>query len=149
MNPHPGATVSGRCAIGERPFTCIQEMPLTDGGISSKAGGRFSAAAKLRNGDAAPIPAQLNACRKRRREIWFHGWLSILGIQTLLPSLWRLCAPRVLRRRLPLQRHFPFGCLLASGTCIRSLQWVGAGRIPGLHLYIAFERHECLGKFPS
>src|SRR5260370_42454650 len=149
MNPHPGATVSGRCAIGERPFTCNQEMPLTDGGISSKAGGRLSAAAKLRIGDAAPIPVQLNACRKRRREIWFQGWLSFLGIQPLLPSLWRLCAPRVLRRRLPLQRHFPFGFLLSSGGWIRSRQLVVAGRITGLHLYIAFESHECLGKFPS
>src|SRR5260370_41244474 len=130
MNPHPGATVSGRCAIGERPFTCIQEMPLTDGGISSKAGGRFSAAAKLRNGDAAPIPVQLNACRKRRREIWFQGWLSILGIQTLLPPLWGLCALRVLRRRLPLQRHSPFGFLLSSGACKRSRPLVVAASIP-------------------
>src|ERR1700683_2792254 len=87
MNPQPAPTVSGKYISGESPATWVQEMPLTDGGISSKAAGEsFKPRIPLQAGEtrvpprAPPIPDQPSICRKRRRVTAFHHSLRVFDI---------------------------------------------------------------------
>ncbi|HEX7892606.1 MAG TPA: hypothetical protein VF447_00350, partial [Terriglobales bacterium] len=61
----PAPTVSGKCAIGERPFTWVHEMPDAEDGTCTKAG--VCSAAKLKRGmeSAAPVASVVSKNRLR------------------------------------------------------------------------------------
>src|SRR5882762_485734 len=85
----PAPVVSGRYISGERPFTCDQEIPLAEGGISENAVKAFSEAKLDRAPPMAAAPSKIlrNSLRGRKSK-----YLGIAGSLKDATLLWRSCA---------------------------------------------------------
>src|SRR6266403_733927 len=86
----PAPVVSGRYISGERPFTCDQEIPLAEGGISENAGRVLPEAAL--DPEIPPIAAAPSKIRRKSLRGRKSKYLGIGGSLKEAALLWRSCA---------------------------------------------------------
>src|SRR5262249_19816419 len=126
----------------ERRLVWVQVMPLSDGGISSKAAtsdlSPLSSAREEPPSRAAP-QAPINVTKRRREKVALgKAWVMSIGASVRLL--------RIFGFRFPLECHLAVRIRLAAGSSISGGELIMSCRIAGLHLGVLFERHDRISK---
>lgn len=128
--------------MGERPLTCVHEIPEALDETSSNGGAVLGPGApRLTWAKVALAPAISELRRKLRREMAtaFFDFTQFSGSVFL--------RTRIFGRGFPLQPHFALGVGFASGSCESSCELIMSRRISRLHLHVRLQWSDRVGKF--